>query len=150
MLKNDGKECFCVSLFLLLTATYIYCSHSICEFEIKIKSSRTQGVALSGFTYRTVNVSSLYQCLDVCMRDRRCESFNMKQLVGKKLHICEINFMSMTRVTQGQVIQHNSSDFYNFSCAMIAKVRSAFRENLQTIGKQNLGLHLHQTQSWAV
>ena len=104
-----------VTNFLRLT-----CCDKTCHVEGQLEPvSKTM---MGGHVFMEFTVSSKFQCLDFCMRNRHCRSFNILHIQGRIQDTCELNSIGWSESKSGEVFANPNSEFYDISSDKIAQV----------------------------
>ena len=99
------------------------CYGIICNHQHQLESSRFRNAALQGHIYINVvdRIHSDYFCFDLCMKDSRCQSFN---IFADAKRLCQLNNVSKNEASETDLISNEKSTFYNLPSAKLAKVNS--------------------------
>ena len=117
---------FSILILFLSTSTFQMCYGTICPYQRVIENSKSENKVLRGHIYTATSVSSLFHCIDLCMKDPRCRSFNILGTRNIPERSCQLNDASREDSSLKDLTEQQNSTFYNLNSTRISKVLFMF------------------------
>ena len=77
---------------------------------------------IGGHVFITVPVFSEFHCLDFCLRNRNCRSFNVIHKEDQRKKLCELSSIGWDEAKSGDVYKYPNANFYDIGSDEITQV----------------------------